>query len=330
MAEEEAAEHRVQDEVHDEVPDQGQGKAQDRPKTFWDEVRDAKMVLEFAVANGFTTSDGRKLDDKIIADIEKAADGAGAETPPGADARIGFKKAYRDLTLLVAPITAETLRATSNRYPVRSWITLRMKVLPEAQMLFWKLVFWTTVFVTIAFTGGLYAPAGNILVPPTIEFDGSDLLKRLLQIIEPFTYGGIGACAYLLKASIGYIQRREFDPKRELEYYSRIVLGVVAGGTVVLLIENVSDGTPGVHISAAALGLLAGYNTDFLFSAIERITAAILPKVGPESAQRQPAPAVAGSDVAHIKDLLTQLSAATDPEDKKTIQALIDKIKDRL
>src|SRR5262249_31017967 len=130
---------------------------------------------------------------------------------------------------------------------------------------------------------------------------------------------------------------REFDPKRELEYYSRIVLGVVAGGTVVLLIENVSDGTPGVHISAAALGLLAGYNTDFLFSAIERITAAILPKVGPESAQRQPAPrptqpapAVAGSDVAHIKDLLTQLSAATDPEDKKTIQALIDKIKDRL
>src|SRR5262249_39669921 len=73
------------------------------------------------------------------------------------------------------------------------------------------------------------------------------------------------------------IQRREFDPKRELEYYSRIVLGVVAGGTVMLLIENVSDGTPGVHISAAALGLLAGYNTDFLFSAIERITAAILP-----------------------------------------------------
>src|SRR5262249_5770560 len=149
-------------------------------------------------------------------------------------------------------------------------------------------------------------------------------------IIEPFTYGGIGASAYLLKASIGYIQRREFDPRRELEYYSRILLGVVAGGMVVLLIENVSDGSNTVHISAAGLGLLAGYNTDFLSAAIERIAAAILPKVSADSAQRQAPAAVAGGDVALIKELLTKLAAATDPDDKKAIQALIDKIRDRL
>lgn len=132
-------------------------------------------------------------------------------------------------------------------------------------------------------------------------------------------------------ATIGYIQRHEFDPKRILEYYSRILLGVVSGGMVVLLVENLSgDGNQTYHLSAAALVLLAGYNTDFLFSAIERIAAAILPKVGPETVQRQPPPAVAGGDVALIKDLVTQLAAATDPNDKKAIQALIDKVTGRL
>jgi hypothetical protein len=305
-----------------------------RAAAFRKEVMDAKTVLAYAVASGFTTADGRKVDDATIARIEAAEDLLGQANLPDAKARADFESAYRDLTLLVAPITAETLCATSDDHPVRSWITLRIPALSESKMLFWKLVFWTILFVMIAFIGNLFVPAAGIAVPPTLEFAGSDLLKRLLQIIEPFTYGGIGACAYLLKACIGYIQRREFDPRRELEYCSRILLGVVAGGMVVLLIENLGGGgnaTTALHVSAAALGLLAGYNTDFLFSAIERITAAILPKVGPDSTQQRPAaPTVAGGDVALIKDLVAQLAAVTDPDAKKTIQALIDKIRDRL
>lgn len=310
------------------------GTADGKAKAFWREVSDAKMVLEYAVASGFTTADGRKLDDATITAIKKAEEAAAPDKLPSLEDRTEFEKAYRDLTLLMAPITAETLRATSDDFPVASWITLRLRTLSEAKMLFWKLVFWTVLFVLVAFIGNLYVPANGIAVPPTIEFAGSDLLKRLLQIVEPFTYGGIGACAYLLKACIGYIQRREFDPRRELEYYSRILLGVVAGGMVVLLVENLNDGgsvKTAVHISAAALGLLAGYNTDFLFQAIERLAAAILPKVTPDTMQRQPSPpTVAVADAAFLKDLLTQLATATDPDAKKAIQALIDKIRDRL
>jgi len=315
MAEEDTAEH----------------KAQKKAKAFWDEVMGASLVLEFAVASGFKTADGRKLDDATIAAIKKAEEMIEPDKLPPADARTEFEKAYRDLTLLVAPITAETLRATSQEFAVKSWITLRLRPLPEAKVLFGKLVFWTILFVLIAFAGNLFNPIAPAEIPQSIGFFGMDVVKRLLTIFEPFTYGGIGACAYLLKASIGYIQRREFDPKRILEYYSRILLGVVSGGMVVLLVENLSgDGNQTYHLSAAALGLLAGYNTDFLFSAIERIAAAILPKVAPETVQRQPPPAVAGGDVALIKDLLAQLSAATDPNDKKAIQALIDKITGRL
>jgi hypothetical protein len=58
---------------------------------------------------------------------------------------------------------------------------------------------------------------------------------------------------------------------------------------------------------------------------------AALPKVGPDSAQRQPSPPPSAvADATLIKDLLAQLSAAADPDDKKAIQALIDKITDRL
>ena len=81
---------------------------------------------------------------------------------------------------------------------------------------------------------------------------------------------------HLLKACIGYIQRREFDPGASSNITAASCLGVVAGGMVVLLIENLSvassattdlhvSATTAVHVSAAALGLLAGYNTDFLF-----------------------------------------------------------------
>ena len=46
-----------------------------------------------------------------------------------------------------------------------------------------------------------------------------------------------------------------------------------------------------IQLSSAALGFLAGYNTDFLFSTIERVMAALLPKVGIDSVQRADAAA---------------------------------------
>ena len=123
-----------------------------------------------------TTADGRKVDDASIARIEAAEDLL-SQPNLGRQGPRRLPSAYRDLTLLLAPITAETLCATSDDHPVRSWITLRIAALSESKMLFWKLVFWTILFVVIAFVGNLYVPAEGIAVPPTIEFAGSDLLE---------------------------------------------------------------------------------------------------------------------------------------------------------
>lgn len=51
-------------------------------------------------------------------------------------------------------------------------------------------------------------------------------------------------------------------------------------------------------LSTSAVGFLCGYNTDFLFTAIERIAAALLPKVKPPPDPPPPVlpePSTAGS-----------------------------------
>jgi hypothetical protein len=308
-------------------------------EAFRREVDDARLMLDFAVSSGFKSADDRKVPDEIILAINRAEDLLATEGGPAAPARAELEKAYRDLSLLVAPVTADSLKATSQAYGSPSWISLYLTKLPDSYVVFWKLVFWSCVFVLISFAGNLFNPTPPLKVPAFIgDGDGVELVKRLLSMLEPFTYGGIGACACLLKTAMRYILNREFDTRRMLDYYCRIVLGVVAGGVVVILIAelSVAEALPGaatgngLPISAKALGLLAGYNTGFLFNAIERLAAAILPKTDePAEARTTPVKPVVVGDVS-LNDLLDQLKAAGDPAAKAAIQAIIDKIKDRI
>jgi hypothetical protein len=115
-----------------------------------------------------------------------------------------------------------------------------------------------------------------------------------------YAYGGLGACAYLLRSAHIFIYKRTFDFRREPEYYNRILLGAIAGGTITLFVNQATgdEGTT-VQLSSAALGFIAGYSTDFLFSKIENIITVILPKdkndrAKPSHASKQP---VAQADV---------------------------------
>jgi len=263
---------------------------------FDDEVEDATLMLDYAVSHGVLSSDGKKLDDLLVDAIKAAQDLAeGHELPSAAD-RSKFQKAYRDLAQFLAPVTAETLKATSSEHVVRSWLTPR-QAKPLAVLWSRKLGAWTLLFVVVALTGSFleysYGPApdrgflarGEL---PTFE----QAVQLVLYLLVPFTYGAIGACLYLLKACQFYIHSRQFDPLRISEYYNRMILGGVSGGMIVLLVEQISTGASdtgetATKLSAAALGFLAGYNNDLLFSAIERISNAILPKVGIETVQRE-------------------------------------------
>lgn len=307
---------------------------------FKKEVEDATDLLDFAVAQGFKDPDGRKLDDKIIEQITQGQDLLDKSEKIPATDRADFEKAYRDLALFVSPVTIGTLKATSDKFGRYSRLSPMRKKTAEAIIWSRKLTLWTILFVAIAVGGDLLNEVSGQFLPALDEARGEGVpwcyyFQSLLAILVPFTYGGIGSCAYLLRSCHKYIYTRQFDLRRIPEYYNRMLLGVVSGGAITLFVSQIQDGKGAtVRLSAAALGFLAGYNTDFLFNTIERVTAAILPKVSVESVQTAAARRSAAFSVSlegvSLKDLLDRHSKTTTPEERKFIEGLIEKVKERL
>jgi len=214
------------------------------------EVDQARELLEFAV------SQGRAVDERIAAAILRAEDLSTSLLLPSVEERTSFEVAYRDLAAGLSPVTLETLHATSSDYPCRSIFSFGW---PTSEAKIWsrKLWFATAVIVfVILFT--------------------QDLDKDQAARYQPFLFGGLGALTYLLRACHEYIHKREFDPKRVPEYYNRLLLGLVGGGAM-LLFENL---LPKDKVTPNAIAFLVGYNTDLLFSTLERIANAIFPKIG--------------------------------------------------
>jgi len=154
-----------------------------------------------------------------------------------------------------------------------------------------------------------------------------------VKILIPYAYGGLGACAFLLRTAHNHIAERSFDVRRKPEYLNRILLGMVSGGAIVLLVSTDSDDDT-VRISAAALGFIAGYSNDFLFNAIERVVAAVLPRVGLDSLKEEavaaaPAPLELPTGGMTLKEIMDRMENAK-PEDKELYKSLLIKLRDRL
>jgi hypothetical protein len=99
------------------------------------------------------------------------------------------------------------------------------------------------------------------------------------------------------------------------------------------LLVSPSGDDDAVKISAAALGFLAGYSNDLLFNAVERVTTALLPKVGLDTAQKDrfvPKQIELPTGGLTLKDLMERMEKATKPEDKELYRSLIEKLRDRL
>lgn len=309
---------------------------------FKQEVEDAKLLLEFAVSQGYATEDGKKIPDNLVDAIKSAEDMLrnieSTESFPAAEQRAVFEKAYRDLSSLLAPVSADTLKATSSDPAhARKWMG---SAKPEAIIWSRKLTFITAVFVALSVIGDLFVQTQNQFVPPldeakTLFEKFFYYVKMLLEIMVPFTYGGIGACAFLLRSCHQYIIKRQFNKAYIPEYYNRILLGMISGGSITMFAsELITDQGATIHLSAAALGFLAGYNTDFLFTTLERVIQAILPKIGVESVRRAGAPVAAAVSYSveglSLKDVMDKYDTAKTPEDKALYKSLIDKLRDKL
>ena len=305
---------------------------------FADEVTAAKQLLDFAIEGGFTPDNGRMLDPIWVSTIKKAEDAIATGGSLEAEARTNFELAYRQLALWTSPVTVTTLRATSDLHGRRAFPFALNKSRSEAIIWSRKMMFITVMLMTVALIGTVLDGLLDTTCNGIATLSWEQWVYRTLRAAQPFTYGAIGACVYLLKTLHAFIYQRSFDPARVPEYYDRILLGAVSGGMIVLFVaQTAGDGsqlgnTHVIHFSAAALGFIAGYNTDFLFSAIERMVAAVLPRVGIDSMQRATTP-IAGTlslDGLTLKDLLDRHQQATDPTEKQVLADLITKVRDRL
>jgi hypothetical protein len=302
------------------------------------EILDALTLLHFAIETGHKTDDGRSIAVDVIQTIRDTAirtgqltvngakpDVAGPMMIPSADIA-AFEKSYYALAEFMDPVTVHTLRATQTSSGFL-WFG-------KSQAFRFALTLWV---VSLAFAGltvganwGL-AYFGN---PEEGEVNLGNTFMQLVELLIPFAYGGLGSCVYLLRSAHTYIYERTFDVRRMPEYYNRIILGTIGGGAIVLFVDHlVGEGGEAIALSAAALGFIGGYSTDFVFNSIERLIAALLPKVGLESVRKRTASASKSIDVLAgdltLKELVERYESSTDDQ-RALYKSLIEKLRDRL
>lgn len=272
-------------ETRGPIRTQSENLLEEISRRFQEEVDQANQLLEWAV------SVGKKVDPALIGKIKKGQELLLA-TELNVSARSEFEQAYNQLTELVSPVSWRTLRATSSRFGRKSWVApfraLTGKKLSEA--LIWSRVLWgwTLILLVLILIGENLQEYLDIYDPMDSESleSGRSLLLNQVTFwfgkVVAFLYGALGACAYLMRSCHRFIHERSFDPKHLPEYYNRMFLGFLSGGTIFLFIN---PETVAGHVTASGLAFLAGYSTDFLFTTIERVTAAVLPKKVQETKQ---------------------------------------------
>lgn len=225
-----------------------------------------------------------------------------------------LENALSAVMAIITPINVQTLRDTdSGKHDDRPKSPNGPTFMQKVEMLFgWgrdayayrfsTRFFWITIVIVVAALVFNYWDMGHtIYFLPYLRWPMN--LHEFGAIAVPFSYGAMGACVFLLRTLHKHIYARTFDRRRTPEYYNRILLGAISGGTTVMLLSSkaagpaIQAGASAAHAAIAdiqynALGFLAGYNTDLLFTAIERITNAILPKVPVTPTPQAPAPTV--------------------------------------
>ena len=254
-------------------------------KRFVEEVNQANELLEWAVAAG------KKIEPADLVDrIKKGQELLSRDGSIPTLERAQFESAYNQLAQLTSPVTWATLAATADEWgrptllaPVRMLRGKGISFARKHSRILWTLTFILLLLIVSGENLKEYLDTFSPQDSQTVDSESSTNWIRLgfwFSKLIPFMYGALGACAYLLRSCHKFIYERSFDPKRMQEYYNRLLLGFLAGGTIFLFItpDSLNAESLPQKITGPALAFLAGYITDFLYTTLERVAEAILPK----------------------------------------------------
>jgi hypothetical protein len=90
----------------------------------------------------------------------------------------------------------------------------------------------------------------------------------------PLLYGALGTCAFILRDLYAQMVERSFDPRRTGEFVVRLFLGMLSGITLQWIFVKDGNTIPG-GITPAVLAFLGGYSVELLFTAVDRLLAAV-------------------------------------------------------
>jgi hypothetical protein len=226
------------------------------------------LLLTYVVESGHTVADGRIAPEAAFTSIPEMKAAIDNGTSVSVQQWVAFETSYRDLVLWTYPVTADTLKNTD---PGKNGAQSAAR---KFSALLWKWTIFFAVFVVFGDFG--FKRFG---VPYDGWGDPWNTIMQAVTVLVPYAYGALGACVYLLRSAHEYLLKRTFDVRAQPEYLNRILLGGVAGGAIILFMDQLTTGqNTGIQLGTAALGFLAGYNADFLFKTIERVVAAIFPK----------------------------------------------------
>jgi hypothetical protein len=267
----------------------------------------------------YAVQQGRLPNTVSIATLSTICDRHEQVTPFKSQEVATLAKYYQTLESEFPTISAQTLKATqsTNGDPMACEAGVWLRTL-------WRFVFVIFVLIVISnltqYLGNRFIPDVGDVWPWWVEL--FDVCYQIARLVEPFTYGALGSCAYLLRVTEQRLRARDFDPAREPEHRNRLVLGTLSGGVIVLLVHQVpnSEGIA-IQIADAALGFIAGYSVDFLFDTIDRIINSILPKVSYESMRRRDTRKKRLESASRYRKQAEQIS---DPEAKRLLNQLVE------
>jgi hypothetical protein len=272
--------------------------------------QELEELLEFAAENG-------KLDPPDLAIKVKKFKKVLFYTPPDAltpemicETEAELEKLYATFTELLSPVTALTLRTTSEKYAVQRSSSLKAIFLGSGSVgrNFFRQLFWVAMLLI------------GIISLRKLTMGGE---KDSLAFIDPFLYGALGALVYLYKNLTYFYTRRILHPKKLATNWLRLFMGALTGALVVNLFgASFENAIPGANIPPVALGFLAGYSVEFFYQTLDRFINAITPKNKARATSTVPTT----PRQTQITILTKRLKEMTNEEDKAAIRRLLEKI----
>jgi hypothetical protein len=229
-------------------------------------ISEALVVEEVTALIHYASEQGLDKENMILKPLNIALGAYENATPEDRAEKAGEVLGhYASLTALTKPVNGRTLLDTSQANRTLGWLAI------------------VSFLILVAGLG--ISMLGDWLANQPEPDEGTRLTlflvhQHVLNILEPFVWGSLGACVYLLKTLYDFAQDRQYDEERLRGWWLRVILGGVLALVVVRIFDLKALGTvEGAELDAVAVAFLVGLGIKVVYGAFERLVGLLAEKM---------------------------------------------------